>query len=162
MLGSRPDLAYSINKLVQYSSKPSERHWQGVTHILRFVKRTASTALILGRRESILPHCVLGEIVEKTVTGYFDAAYMDDTTDRHSAIGYVFFYKESAVSWESKKQQTIASSTTEAEYLAGTEVTKESMCILSFLEGIGYPVLQPARLLGDNQGANALALNPQY
>lgn len=94
--------------------------------------------------------------------GYFDAAYMDNTFDRHSTIGYMFFYKSSLISWASKKQHTIALSTTEAEYLAGTEATKEAIWITSFLKGVGDPVNTTTQLLGDNQGANALAANPEY
>lgn len=153
MLGSRPDLAYAINKLAQYSSKPTQRHWKGVKRIIRFVKRTAYTALVLGHRDTC---------GERTITGYFDAAYMDDTTDRHSTMGYIFFYLGCPISWSSKKQHTIALSTTEAEYLAGTEATKESMWIAAFLKGINAPAPPPTRLLGDNQGANALAYNPEY
>ena len=154
MLGSRPDLAYSINKLAQYASKPTIRHWKDVKRIIRFVKRTASTALVLGQRTTDIPHSI--------VTGYFDNAYMDNATDRHSTMGYIFFYSGSCVSWASKKQQTIALSTTEAEYLAGTEATKESMWIVAFLADISTPVTTPTRLYRDNHGANALALNPTY
>ena len=150
MLGSRPDLAYAINKLAQYSSAPTERHWKAVKKILRFVKYTSNTSLVLGKRPSNDP-----------LVGYFDAAYMDDTTDRHSTMGNIFFYHGCAVSWASKKQQTIALSTTEAEYLAGTEATKESVWIAAFLDGLGVTI-GPVKLVGDNQGANALALNPEY
>ena len=150
MLGSRPDLAYAINKLTQYSSAPTERHWKAVKRVLRFVKYTIHTSLILGKRSDNDP-----------LVGYFDAAYMDDTTDRHSTMGYMFFYHGCAVSWASKKQQTIALSTTEAEYLAGTKATKESVWIAAFLGALGVEI-GPVKLVGDNQGANALALNPEY
>ena len=81
MLGSRPDLAYAINKLAQYSSMHMEKHWKAVKRILRFVKYTSYTSLILGKRSDKDP-----------LVGYFDAAYMNDTTDRHSTMGYMFFY----------------------------------------------------------------------
>ena len=96
------------------------------------------------------------------VTGYFDSAYMDNTFDRHSTMGYIFMLHGSSITWALKKQRTIAWSTTEAEYLAGTEATKESMWISAFLEGIGAPLSGPVHLLRDNQGANELAKNPEY
>ena len=86
---------------------------------------------------------------------------MDDTTDRHSTMGYMFFYQGCPVSWASKKQHTIALSTTEAEYLGGTEATKECIRIVAFLEAIGETI-GIVKLLGDKQGANALALNPEF
>ena len=71
----------------------------------------------------------------------------------------MFFVAGSPVSWMSKKQRVVALSTTEAEYLAGTEATKEAVWIRSFLQTIGVPreKILPIQLLGDNQGANALA-----
>ena len=157
MLGSRPDLAFSINKLAQYSSRPTERHWRGVKRILRFVKRTTFTALELGDRQK-----PSNPLLHHSVIGYFDAAYMDNTADSHSTMGYLFLLYGSTISWASKKQQTIALSTTEAEYLAGTEATKECMWIIAFLGSLGIKLDGPVKLLGDNQGANALAKNPTY
>ena len=55
-------------------------------------------------------------------------------------------------------------STTEAEYPAGTEATKETICIQQFLRALGVSQadLYPTTIYGDNQGANALAHNPEY
>ena len=65
------------------------------------------------------------------------------------------------ISWRSKKQQVLALSSTEAEYIAATEAAKESQWIVSFLNEIGYP-LKCTTLYGDNKGANSLVLNPMY
>jgi len=53
MLGTQPDFAFAINKVAQYSSAPTERHWKGVKCILHFVKKTADTEMILGRKKNI-------------------------------------------------------------------------------------------------------------
>ena len=155
MLGSRLDLAFSINRLAQYSSQPTVRHWNGVKRILRYVKGTINAKLMLGKREGVSP---------LLVHGYFDAAFMDNTLDRHSSMGYIFFVAGSPVSWSSKKQRVVALSTTEAEYLAGTEATKEAIWIQHFLTEIGVSKdrITPITLLGDNQSAIALARNPEY
>ena len=61
------------------------------------------------------------------------------------------------------KQRTIALSTTEAEYLAGTEATKEVVWLQQLMRALGVTNgLYPTTLYGDNQGANALARNPEY
>ena len=113
------------------------------------------TYLVLGQR----PH-----LRENLVYGFFDAAFMDDTWTRHSTMAYVFFVGNSVVSWSSKKQTTLALSTTEAEYLSGTEATKEAIWIKAFLMSIGIPAqpLTPILLLGDNVGTNALSHNLEY
>jgi len=104
------------------------------------------------------------EIATGAIAGYPDSAYMDDKADRHSTMAYVFFCAGSLVSWCSKKQQTVALSTTEAEYLAGTEATKEAILLQEFTKalGISKDLLYPAKFYGDNQSANALAHNPEY
>ena len=127
MLGSRPDLAFSINKLAQYSANPTQRHWKGIKRILRFMKATVNAKLVLGRRHNGTSGSDGYPDSSNVVEGYFDAAYMDNTNDRHSTMGYMFFVGGSPVSWMSKKQRVVALSTTEAEYLAGTEATKEAV-----------------------------------
>ena len=185
MLGSRPDLAFSINRLAQYSSQTTIRHWNGVKRILRYVKGTINAKLTLGQREGVPVERVpalreaLGKregvpaervpalregVPDLLVYGYFDAAFMDNTLDRHSSMGYIFFVADSLVSWTSKKQRVVALSTTEAEYLAGTEETKEAIWIQHFLTEIGISKdrIAPITLFGDNQSAIALARNPEY
>jgi len=156
-LGTRPDLSYSVNKLAQYCGGSTERHWRGVKRVLRSLKNTINKMLILGK----VPRELDEEIPPYTICGYFDSAYMDDKRDRYSTMGYAFFCAGSLVSWSSKKQQTIALSTTG---LAGTEATKEAIWLQQFLKSIGMQKehLYPARLYGDNQGANTLAHNPEY
>lgn len=102
MLGSRPDLAFSVNKLAQYCAAPTVRHWIGVKRIIRFDKGTLNYGLLLRNvpreKEDLIPTGL--------INGYFDAAFMDDTRDRHSTMGYVFFCAGSLVSWSSRKQRT--------------------------------------------------------
>ena len=162
MLGTRPDLAFSINKLAQYSANPTHRHWKGIKRILRFVKATINAKLILGHRQ--LDTGLASPKINTLVVGYFDAAYMDNTYDRHSSMGYMFFVAGSPVSWMSKKQRVVTLSTTEAEYIAGTEAAKEAVWIQAFLQAIDVPKdhILPVHLYGDNQSANALARNPEY
>ena len=52
MYGTRPDIAYSVIKLSQYSSKPEEHHWEGVKRLLRYVKGTMKMGIVLGNKNS--------------------------------------------------------------------------------------------------------------
>jgi hypothetical protein len=65
-----------------------------------------------------------------------------------------------AVSWRSLLQPTVALSTTEAEYIALTEASKEVEWVRSFLKELKYGTETPTTLSTDNQGAKALANNP--
>ena len=79
---------------------------------------------------------------------------------RRSTGGYVFFACGAAISWSSKLQLSPALSSTEAEYMACTRAAQEAIWLRQFLDQLGYRQKNPTQLLGDNQGAIALAKNP--
>ena len=88
--------------------------------------------------------------MDNLLVGYFDAAHAD-TASRRSTCGYLFLWDGSPISWCSRVQQTVALSTTEAEFMAGTEATKEAVWIMALLEQLcTKPVT--CTLRGDNQG----------
>jgi len=59
------------------------------------------------------------------IIGYTDASFQTDHDDFKSHSGYVFCLNGGAVSWKSSKQETVANSTTEAEYIAASNAAKE-------------------------------------
>ena len=63
------------------------------------------------------------------VIGYTDASFQTDKDDFRSQSGYVFCLNDGAVSWESSKQDTVANSTTEAEYITASSAAKEAVWI---------------------------------
>jgi len=67
-----------------------------------------------------------------------------------------------AMSWSSKKQPSVALSSTKGEYMAMMHASKEAIWIQSFLHDIHFPLSNPTMLLVDNQGAIALASNPTF
>jgi len=95
--------------------------------------------------------------------GYFDASLMDCTKTRKSTGAYTFFPKGSCISWASKKQGLIALSSTEAEFIAGTEAAKELAWIIEFLEHLDFDLsTKTPHLIGDNQGALAMAKSSDF
>lgn len=66
------------------------------------------------------------------------------------------------VSWRARKQATVATSSTEAEYRAAYEATQEIVWMRRLLADFGYPQHAPTVLKCDNQGALALSKNPLY
>jgi len=84
-----------------------------------------------------------------------------DWATTHSTTGYVFNYNSAAISWGSKKQQTIALSSCEAEIVAASEATKEAISLSSVLQELGARGLCPVELKCDNKGAIDVAYNPE-
>jgi hypothetical protein len=106
---------------------------------------------------------VYGGEEELVVMGYTDASFQTDQDDSKSQSGYVFTINGGAVSWKSSKQETVADSTTEAEYIAASEASKEGVWIRKFLSELCvFPsVSSPLDLYCDNNGDIAQAKEPR-
>lgn len=89
-----------------------------------------------------------------------DADWAGCLATRRSTTGYVYQINNTAVVWSSKRQQTVASSTVEAEYVAVSEAIREALWLRNLLTEIGVKQSAPAVINCDNKGAIRLALNP--
>ena len=149
MLGSRPDIAYAVSRVSQYSTNPNRSHWTAVKRIFRYLAGTLERGLCYGTQGS--------------GAGFTDADW-GAGEDRKSMGGFTFLLNGAAVSWNSKKQATVALSSTEAEYMALTQAVKESIWLQALLLDLGARkhLLEIHDIHIDNQGALALAHNPEY
>lgn len=93
---------------------------------------------------------------------YSDSDHAGCPTTRRSVTGYCAFVAGGCVSWRARKQPTVATSTTEAEYRAAYEATQEAVWLKQLLSDMGYTLNAPVALFCDNQGALALTKNPLY
>jgi hypothetical protein len=66
------------------------------------------------------------------------------------------------VSWGSRKQNTVATSTTEAEYMSASQAAKEAMWLRYLLKELGYPQEGPTVIWEDNKGCIDLSRNPVF
>lgn len=149
ILCTRPDLAYAISQISQFSSNPSAIQKSVAKRVLRYLNGTRNFGITFdGKRELVLE-------------GYSDADW-GSGEDRKSISGYVFMLTGGAISWSSKKQATTALSTTEVEYIALIQAAKESIRIQGLLNELGYTVANSNLIYGDNRGSIALANNPEY
>ncbi|KAG8497050.1 hypothetical protein CXB51_008289 [Gossypium anomalum] len=151
MLCTRPDVSYALSMTSRYQVDPGEGHWTTVKNILKYLRRTKDTFLIYGGEE------------ELSVKGYTDASFQTDKDDSRSQSGFVFCLNGGAMSWKSSKQSTVADSTTEAEYIAASEATKEAVWIKKFITELGVvPSISDAiKLRCDNNGAIAQVKEPR-
>ena len=70
------------------------------------------------------------------VKGYTDLSFQSNIDDNKSNSGYVFTPNGGAVCWKSSKQDTIANSTTEVNYITTVEATKEGVWIKKFITNL--------------------------
>jgi hypothetical protein len=93
------------------------------------------------------------------LVGYCDADYAGDLDTRRSTTGYVFNLNGAAIAWQSKRQPTVAVSSTEAEYIAAAAAVKESLWLRKLLVDFKIEV-GTIDILADNQSAIKLLRNP--
>ena len=93
------------------------------------------------------------------VEGYVDANWASDKNDQKSCTGFTVLFNSSPVSWASQKQKTVATSATEAEYMALSDAAKQICWIKSLLEELSFDI-PPIVLYEDNMGSIFLAQNP--
>lgn len=91
---------------------------------------------------------------------YVDADWGRCKIDRRSYSGYVIVLSGGPISWKSQKQRTVALSSTEAEYMALAEATKDGIYISEFLKELELSKLAQLSIYNDNIGAQLLAKNP--
>lgn len=85
--------------------------------------------------------------------GFSDTESAGDADNRRSTLGYVFKVANSTVSSFSKKQATVATSTTKAEYVALSQATQEAIYLRKLLADLACKADSPTVLKEDNKGA---------
>jgi len=148
---TRPDIAYAVGTLARFSSKPNQTHWVAAKRVLRYLKGTANLGIIFS-----------GGDEPRSCVGYSDADWAGDKEDRRSTSGYIFQIAGGPVSWRSRKQDTVALSTAEAEYVALSSAAQECVWMRRLNTELGNPPQGPTTILEDNQSSIAMARNPQY
>jgi len=152
MLGTCPDIAYTVAALGRHAANPGIEHQHALNRLFRYLCGSSDYKLVYRHR-------VPGG---DTILGYVDADWGSDVNDRKSTLGYMFTLSGGTISWSSKKQSTVALSSTEAEYIAGAHAAKEAIWLGRLFAGLQQPSSFPIPLLIDNQSAIAITKNPEF
>src|ERR1043165_8778811 len=124
MVCTRPDIAHAVGVVSRFLSNPGREHWEAVKWVLRYLKGTSKMGLCFKGKDSVL-------------RGYTDADLGGCKDTFKSTTGFVFTVGGTTVSWMSRLQKSVALSTTEAEYMAIAEASKELVWLKAFLEELG-------------------------
>ncbi|XP_055633344.1 uncharacterized protein LOC129773723 [Toxorhynchites rutilus septentrionalis] len=103
---TRPDISFAVNHISQFNANPGRSHWNAVKRIMRYLRGTRSQRLTYSKQNST------------GLVGFTDADWGGEPDSRKSTTGYVFTFMGGAVSWNVKRQPTVALSSCEAEYIA--------------------------------------------
>jgi len=146
MLGTRPDIAFAVTKLAQFAARPSKEHLDKALYICRYLKGTSNYCLTYDGTTG------------KGMIACTDSDWAADNS-RRSQSGYFLKMAGGAISWTSRAQKTIALSSTEAEYMALSDCSRQVVWMHTLMGELGYH-LRPVPICGDNQGSIFIASNP--
>lgn len=146
---TRPDIAHAVSYLSQFNAHYGGVHWKAAKRVLRYLKGTKDMKLHFKSDSQLYP------------TGYADADYGNNLVDRRSYTGFMFMMSGAPVSWEARKQRTVALSTTEAEYMALGEACKEAIYLKTLINET-FGITQAITIYTDNQSSIKLAHNNTY
>jgi hypothetical protein len=142
-----PNLAYTTCYLAQFASALGPEHLEALKHMYHYLASTSDYAIVMDGT------CKLDFI------GYSDSDWASDHTDWRSITGYTFTLAGNIISWSSWKQPSIALSSTEGEYMAVTEASREATYLQQFLLNLGFTINNLITIHVDNLSAIQLALN---
>ncbi|GJU69975.1 retrovirus-related pol polyprotein from transposon TNT 1-94 [Tanacetum coccineum] len=147
LMASRPDIMFSVCLCARFQEAPKTSHLEAVKRIFRYIKGTTHLGLWYPK----------GIGIETVV--YADSDHAGDYVDRKSTSGICTFVGCCLTSWFSKKQTTLAISTTEAEYVSAGKACQQALWMKQAL--IDYDVrLDDVLIMCDNKGAIDRSKNP--
>ncbi|KAL5730821.1 hypothetical protein ACHQM5_003612 [Ranunculus cassubicifolius] len=99
---------------------------------------------------------------EVKLLGFCDIDWAGSVDDMKSTSGYTFTVGSGVVSWSSKKQETVAQSSAEAEYVSAALATSQAICLKRILKDLGEKKKKAISILCDNKSAIAMSKNPVH
>jgi hypothetical protein len=150
LVNTIPDICFSMNTLSQYMVEPRSVHMVGEKHILRYVVGTVDFGLDYVRGDGV------------SLVGYTDSDWAGCVADRKSTLGCCFSLGSGLVSWFIQKQNLVALSSVEAEYMAASQASCEAIWLRKMLVGLFGQEMSPNVIHCDNQSCIKLSKNPVF
>lgn len=110
---TRPDVAFATSRLARYLTNPSPAHQKAANRVIGYLLNTRTLGLQYGQDDGL-------EIAT-------DASFADNTLDRKSSQGYAMKLFGGLIAWKANKQDTVTTSSTEAELLGLSQTAKEAL-----------------------------------
>ena len=148
LTATRPDLMFTASLLSRFMHSPGQVHFGVAKKVLRYVKGTADYGIWFTPSENGL------------LQGYCDSDWAGSVDDMKSTSGYVFSLGSGVFSWNSKKQEVVAQSSAEAEYIAAAGAANQAIWLRKVLDDLEMGPREATVIKVDNKSAISMAQNP--
>ncbi|GKA34487.1 hypothetical protein Tco_0720916 [Tanacetum coccineum] len=146
LTASRPDLVFVVCMCARYQASPTEKHFKALKRVFRYLRGTINWGLWYLKDTAM------------ALTAYADADHAGYQDTRRSTSESAQFLGDKLVSWSSKKQKSIAISTTYAEYITMSGCCAQILWMRSHLINYGF-AFNKIPLYCDNRSTIALCCN---
>jgi hypothetical protein len=150
LTNTRPDICFAVNTLSQFLVEPRRVHLVAAKHVMRYLKGTIDCGLSYDGDHDF------------TLSGYIDADWAGSVSDRKSTSRCCFSLGSAMISWQSRKQSSIALSIAEAEYTAACSSSCEAIWLRKLLTDLFDLEMRATSILCDNQSCIKMTENPVF
>jgi len=148
LTATKPDLMFPAGLLSRFMSSPSNVHMGVAKRVLKYIRGTADLGILYSKSRGV------------KLSGYADSDWAGSVDDMKSTSGYVFTIGSGAICWNAKKQEVVAQSTAEAEYISPAAAANQAIWLNKLLADLGQGQSSPTELYCDNKSTIAIAQNP--
>ncbi|GJW08059.1 putative ribonuclease H-like domain-containing protein [Tanacetum coccineum] len=149
LTASRPDIMYAVCACSRFQVTPKTSHLHAVKRIFRYLKGKPKLGLWYPRVSSF------------DLEAYSDSDYAGANLDRKSTTGGCQFLGRRLISWQCKKQTIVATSTTEAEYVAAANCCGQVLWIQNQMLDYGFNFMN-TKIYIDNESTICIVKNPVF
>ncbi|KAA3468613.1 laccase-2-like [Gossypium australe] len=149
-LFTRPDIMFAVSMLSRFMHCCNEQHLQAAKRVLRYIKGTLSYRVLYNKAENL------------RLKGYTDSDWASSSDDMKSTSGYAFTLGSSMFCWSLRKQNLVAQSTVEAEYVAAAAAVNQAIWLRKILDDLNLHQEGATEIFCDNKSAVAIAKNPVF
>ncbi|KAJ8764765.1 hypothetical protein K2173_009165 [Erythroxylum novogranatense] len=150
LTATRPDILFPVSLLSRFMHCSSEVHLQTAKRVLRYIKGTVNCGVKFTKCQKF------------ELCGFSDSDWAGSMDDLKSTSGYCFSLGSGVFSWCSKKQETVAQSTAEAEFIAATAAVNQALWLKKLLCDLDMKQKNVTEVFVDNQAAIAISHNPVF
>ena len=139
-IASRPDIAFAIARLSRFNQNPGQKHQDAINRLILYIYKSRYFCIKYGHKSGAVSFICAS-----------DASFADNTIDRKSSQGYAMKLFGGFIAWRANKQDTVTTSSTEAELLALSQTAKEAIYMSRLLIALRLEIEEPLTIECDNR-----------